>query len=109
MSRALLRKGILLLVLLLPVSASALTLSPTKIEVAVDPGQQAIGEIELFNEEQTEKTFYLSYENFEPRGETGSPYFVGGGDGLATWITTDESITLKSWRTSKCPVHYQCA
>jgi hypothetical protein len=103
MSRTLFGKGVLLLVLLLPVSASALTLSPTKIEVAVDPGQQAIGEIELLNEEAKDKTFYLSYENFEPRGETGSPYFVGGGEGLASWITTQESVTLKAGERLNVP------
>lgn len=95
MSRVLWGKGILLFVLLLPISVSALTLSPTKIEVAVDPGQQAIGEIELLNDEGEDKTFYLSFENFEPRGETGSPYFIGGGEGLASWITSEESVTLK--------------
>jgi hypothetical protein len=77
-----------------PQEAFALTISPTKIEVAGDPGQTIIGEIELFNEQAESKTFFTSYENFEPRGETGSPYFVGGGTGLATWITTSPSITI---------------
>ncbi|MFM2424085.1 MAG: hypothetical protein RLZZ70_474 [Candidatus Parcubacteria bacterium] len=79
---------------LVPQEAFALTISPTKIEVAGDPGQTIIGEIELFNEQTDTKTFFTSYENFEPRGETGSPYFVGGGSGLATWITTAESYTI---------------
>lgn len=74
--------------------AYALTISPTKIEVSGDPGQTVIGEIELFNEEGEPKTFYTSSENFEPRGETGSPYFVGGGTGLASWITTNSSLNI---------------
>jgi hypothetical protein len=81
-------------VMLAPKEAFALTISPTKIEVAGDPGQTIIGEIELFNEQAEQKTFFTSYENFEPRGETGSPYFVGGGSGLATWITTAESYSI---------------
>ncbi len=79
---------------LAPQEAFALTISPTKIEIAGDPGQTVIGEIELFNEQSETKTFFTSYENFEPRGETGSPYFVGGGSGLATWITTAESYVV---------------
>jgi hypothetical protein len=95
MSRSLLVKSILVLVFFLPISASALTISPTKVEVAADPGQQLNGEIELFNEEQEDKIFYSSSENFEPRGETGAPYFVGGGSGLATWVQIQESFTLR--------------
>ena len=95
MSRHILVKSFLIALFFLPVSASALTISPTKIEVAADPGQQLIGEIEVFNEEAEDKTFFTSYENFEPRGETGSPYFVGGGSGLASWIQTQESFTIR--------------
>jgi hypothetical protein len=103
MSRALWVKSIAFVILLLPVSVSALTLSPTKVEVAGDPGQELVGEIELQNEEAEQKTFYLSYENFEPRGETGSPYFVGGGSGLSGWISTQESIVIKPGERVKIP------
>ncbi len=95
MSRTLLVKSLFILAFFLPVSASALTISPTKIEVAVDPGQTAIGEIEVFNEQSEVKTFYTSFENFEPRGETGAPYFTDGKDGLATWITNTESFEIR--------------
>jgi hypothetical protein len=91
------------LVLVLPVSASALTISPAKIELAVDPGQTAIGEIEVFNEQQETKTFYTSFENFEPRGETGAPYFVGGGSGLASWIESTESFEIEPGEEIKIP------
>ncbi len=89
---------ILLIGLLFAVSnkALALTVSPAKIEITADPGQTVGGEIELFNEQDSEKIFYTSYENFEPRGDSGAPYFVGAKDGLATWIKTDASVTLKS-------------
>ena len=78
----------------LPSSADALTISPTKIEVAADAGQTVIGEIELFNEEAEAKTFYTTFENFEPRGETGAPFFVGGGSGLASWLGAPGSVTI---------------
>jgi hypothetical protein len=74
----------------------ALTIAPARIEITVDPGEEYIGEIELFNEEAEGKTFYTSFENFEPRGDTGAPYFVGAKDGLATWLSTDPSVVLGS-------------
>jgi hypothetical protein len=84
----------LLFILLIPNDASALTISPTKIDVAGDPGQTLVGEIELFNEQTEPKTFFTSFENFEPRGETGAPFFIGGGSGLASWIGSQGSIFI---------------
>ncbi len=89
---------------LAPYSASALTLTPTKFEVAADPGGTVITEIVILNEQQEAKTFYLSSENFEPRGETGSPFFVGGGTGLASWITTQESVFITAGERVSIPV-----
>lgn len=75
-------------------SVFALTVSPAKIEVVADPGQIVQGEIELFNEQEETKTFYVSYENFESRGDSGAPYFIGAKNGLATWITTSPEVTI---------------
>ncbi len=72
----------------------ALTVSPAKIEIAADPGQTVRGEIELFNEQNETKTFYASYENFESRGDSGAPYFIGANNGLATWVSTDPQVVL---------------
>lgn len=77
-------------------SVYALTISPVKIEMTVDPGKTVHGEIELFNEQDEIKNFYTSYENFESHGDSGAPYFIGKKDGLATWITTDPSVTIGS-------------
>lgn len=77
-------------------TAHGLTVSPAKVEIQVDPGQSVYGEIELFNEQVETKTFFISYENFESRGDTGAPYFTGGRTGLATWITTDADISIAS-------------
>ncbi len=75
--------------------AEALTLAPARIEVGGDPGETISGEIEVINEENVQKTFYTSYENFEPRGDSGAPYFVGGDKGLATWIDTAPTLSIK--------------
>ena len=94
MKRLLVVQVFLLLTLFIPRDVSALTISPTKIDVAGDPGQTLVGEIELFNEQTESKTFYTSFENFEPRGETGAPFFIGGGTGLASWIGSQGSIFI---------------
>jgi hypothetical protein len=83
--------------------ANALTISPVTVEVAGDPGVTLRGELELFNEQNQPKTFYSSFENFEPSGETGSPRFVGSGSGLATWLDTTDQIVLQSNETVKVP------
>lgn len=86
--------AVLFLYVLTASVASAITLSPVKLELSGDPGETITGEIEVYNEQAEQKTFFLGSENFEPSGEDGSPKFVGGGSGLATWITTEPSITL---------------
>ena len=81
----------------------ALTVSPPKMELTGDPGQIIAGWFDLFNEQDTVKIFYSSFENFEARGETGNPYFLPSTTGLATWITTSESITLEPGEREKIP------
>lgn len=76
--------------------AQALTISPVKVEVAGDAGQTLRGEMELLNEQADLRTFYSSFDNFEPDGDTGSPRFVGSANGLATWLATESSVTLAS-------------
>ena len=86
---------ILAIAIILPFSADALTVSPPRIELTGDPGQTITGSFGLFNEQDTHKTFYSSYENFEARGETGTPYFLPGEEGLAVWIETDSQVSLE--------------
>ncbi len=84
-------------------TAAALTISPVKIEVTGEPGQTLQGELELLNEQPEVKTFFSSFENFEPAGDTGSPKFVCGADGLATWIGTAPSVMAGTGETVKVP------
>jgi len=74
--------------------AQALTISPARVEVNGDPGQTLTGEYTLINQEKVAKTFYSSSENFEAQGETGTPYFVAGDEGLASWIDLPSEIVL---------------
>jgi len=49
----------------------------------------------LFNDSKTsEETFYISYANFEDKGETGSPLFVEPINDLGTWMDAGESVTI---------------
>jgi hypothetical protein len=76
---------------------SALTVSPARVEITGDPGTILHSEIELFNEQKGEaRTFFTSFENFEPSGDSGAPRFIGAKDGLATWMQTESKVTIGS-------------
>lgn len=81
----------------------ALTVSPAKAEITVDPGGVYKGEIELFNEQNEVKNFFVTYENFEPKGDSGAPHFIGAEDGLATWIETVADVTLNTGERQVVP------
>ncbi len=83
--------------------AMALTISPVKAELSGDPGHTVQSEIILFNEQKEAKTFYASFENFEAQGESGTPNFVPGKEGLATWIKVPAEITLESGEKKTIP------
>jgi len=83
--------------------AFALTVSPARVEITGDPGTTLQGEIELFNEQEGTRTFFTSFENFEPSGDTGAPHFIGAKDGLATWIRSDNKVVLESGKRSVVP------
>ena len=88
-------------------SAHALTISPARLEINGDPGQTISGEFLLTNEQEGTRTFYSSSENFEAQGETGTPAFVPGNDGLASWISVVSQVTLKKGQMQKVPFTIQ--
>ena len=73
---------------------SALTISPVRVEITGNPGQTLRGEMEILNEQGETKTFFSSFENFEPSGDTGSPRFVGNSGNLSTWLSTNARIDI---------------
>ena len=75
-------------------SIYALTV-PTRLEIEGDPGQTLYHELEIYNEGDQEVTYYISVQNFEARGETGSPYFLRDtSTGLASWVFSADSIVV---------------
>ncbi|MCX6792639.1 MAG: hypothetical protein NTY12_01305 [Candidatus Falkowbacteria bacterium] len=79
--------------------AQAMTVSPVRVELAGDPGKSVGGFFKVINEEQEAKTLYTVFENFEPMGETGSPSFKTGNEGLASWITAPKEVTIAPGET----------
>jgi hypothetical protein len=77
-----------------PASTHALTVAPVKLEIEVDPGQTIGGTFELYNEEAINRTLFVSYENFEPSGDLGTPRFVGAEGGLATWLSATSELVI---------------
>lgn len=90
-----------------PFQVHALTISPVKIEIAGDPGQTVQGELSLLNEQNQVTVLYASTNNFEARGETGTPFFLPEEDGLAGWIKVQDTVTVKSKENKKVPFSIQ--
>lgn len=77
-------------------TASALSLSPVRIEVSGNPGETVTKEMVITNESEGNAIYYSSYANFEASGDTGSPSFVEPKNDIGTWISTTASIDLKA-------------
>jgi hypothetical protein len=75
--------------------ALALTLSPVRLEIKGDPGQELTEEMTLTNDTESVQTFYASFANFEAQGETGNPAFVESKDDLDTWMSTEDRVVLQ--------------
>jgi hypothetical protein len=85
----------LLAILFFAAKAEALTIAPARFEVTTDPGTEVGGTVTLLNDQTTPITFYTSYENFVAGDDnSGTPKFIGGDSGLATWIESPSTVTL---------------
>ena len=85
-------------------SAWALTISPPLYEIGATPGQTLTTSLKVFNETESDSTWYFSTENFTSQGEQGEPKFYAGGTSntfdLASWIIPPRApITIKSGET----------
>ena len=77
-----------------PKGASALTLTPPRIDVAGDPGATVTAQLTVINDAKGMATYYSSFANFESQGESGTPEIVPATDDLGTWMSVPSSITL---------------
>jgi hypothetical protein len=75
----------------------AFAVSPVIIELEVAPGAAAHGEVQIVNTENSERTYYISTQNFVAKGEEGQQDFLpeDQATGLASWIVPEQrSVTL---------------
>ena len=82
----------------------ALTLTPVRLEISGNPGETLNKEMTLINERQTAETYYVSYANFEARGDSGTPTFIEAKDGLGTWISTEQSVFIAPGTSKIIPI-----
>ncbi|MFA7285706.1 MAG: hypothetical protein WC011_02570 [Candidatus Paceibacterota bacterium] len=75
-------------------TAHALTISPPRLELSGDPGDLIKENLTLTNEKNVTQKFFLSFENFEAQGESGTPSFVEPKSGLGTWMSAEPSVSL---------------
>lgn len=86
------------------VTAQALTISPAKMEIdSADPGTTIEKEFLLVNEQANSETFYVTVQNFDAQGESGTPNFSESKDGLASWVSVVDKITIKPGERIKVP------
>lgn len=88
----------------IPRTANALTASPIRIELNSDPGKTVTSQFKLYNDSKTTETYYILFENFEAKGEDGSPTLVPGTDGLSKWMSTMESVTIEPKESKNLPL-----
>ena len=90
----------LLFVLVLPLSASALTISPAKFVLSADPGEIITSTINIRSDLDATVTFYPTFLGFTMKGGGGEPFFLEDTIDLASWIKTEpEAITVKPGET----------
>lgn len=86
------------------ITAQALTISPARMEIeSVDPGATVEKDFLLVNEQATAETFYVSVQNFDAQGETGTPNFSDSKEGLASWVKVVDKVTIKPGERMKVP------
>lgn len=95
--------GVAALLLSTTLVASALTISPARVELLGDPGQAINESFTIINETDGDQTYYTSVEAFDSQGESGTPNFTLSKEGLPSWVTVGEQFTLKKGERLKIP------
>ena len=77
-----------------PFRASALTLTPPRLEVSGDPGSTINTKRTVINDQNSIGTYFSSFANFEAQGDSGVPALSAATDDLGTWMKVPDSLTL---------------
>lgn len=84
-----------------PLSASAITVGPVKLEYSLDPGATVSGKMYIKNEELETKTFYPSIERFTE--QNGQKQFIKDGGLVADWLKVVSSARLEAGKDIEVP------
>ena len=87
------------------INVSAIGISPVIYDdIAIDPGEMIIKEMEVMNNTDLPDTYYFYAKNFVPDGEEGNMTFRDRSDnvGLASWIVPEiDKMEFKAWEVKK--------
>ncbi len=106
-SRTTITKLLLLLGVLFftPNTVSATTVSPIRLEFAVDPGQSVTTSFDVTNNKDEFKTYSISIARFETRDETGDPAFVPNDRrGIPSWATVPSQVQIPAKTKQTVPI-----
>ncbi len=94
-------------VCLSPVFAQALTVSPVRTELTANPGDKVTIPFEAFNDDTESKLYYLDYQVFDAKDESGNPILSRSKTGIPAWFTGPDTVTLGPKERKKIDVHLQ--
>ena len=86
----------------IPFASHAVTVGPAKIDVSIDPGQTAVGEIYLANETGIKSTFYSGFEKFIEKNNE-RIFLPGEPTDLTSWFKMPQSVTLEPGEDIRIP------
>lgn len=80
-------------------AVQAFSVSPTIVDLQVEPGKVQEGKIDVTNTTDVTKTYYVSVQKFVAKGEDGQQDFLPESDttGIPSWISpASRSVTLRA-------------
>ena len=89
--------------LVTPLLAKALIISPLQIDLASDPGTTIGSTFSVYDDSDAPVTLYTQVQNFEAQGEEGNPKFVNTKDGLVSWVSMPASVVAPARSDVKIP------
>lgn len=90
-----------------PHTAHALTISPVRTELTANPGDTVEIPFDAFNDDTESKLYYLDYQAFDAKDESGNPILSRSKTGIPTWFTGPATISLGPKERKKVTVTLQ--
>lgn len=90
-----------------PHTARALTISPVRTELTANPGDTVEIPFDAFNDDTESKLYYLDYQAFDAKDESGNPILSRSKTGIPTWFTGPATISLGPKERKKVTVILQ--